>query len=137
MSNTPEFYHRCYGPTQPAHSPGHVESEPNNEVATANIIGFSQLSGIVNSGTDRDDFFIYLIPATGDYTVLVTWLNSLRDIDLAVGWGDTGFDESTAVNTEFESVTQPWNAGDQLRILVRAFDTANIPVSYSLAIAAQ
>jgi hypothetical protein len=129
--------------TQPAHSPGHVESEPNDNVATGNIIGFGQVSGIVSydiaspSATDRDDVFIYVVPVTANYTVLVTWTNNQYDLDLGIGWGATEFVSSTAGVSEFESITQIWNANEQLRILVRAFDTGNVPVSYNLTIVAQ
>ncbi|MDH3452602.1 MAG: hypothetical protein OEN20_09285, partial [Gammaproteobacteria bacterium] len=127
---------------QPPHSPGHVESEPNDDVPTGNIIGFGQGSGIVSydfdsmSGLDRDDTFIYVAPEAATYTVLLTWTNNQRDLDMAIGW-DSGTAASAQSGTESESITQALNADEQLRVLVRAYDTDNVPVSYNLTIEAQ
>ena len=126
--------------TEPAHSPGHVESEPNDSVATANVIGFGQVSGIVNDDVPtcaapgaQDDFFIYLAPNAGTYQIDLTWTNSMRDLDLTIG-SDSPPQTSAQTNTEFESLTQALNNGEQLRILVCAFFTDNNPVSYNLVV---
>ena len=125
----------------PAHSPGLVESEPNDDEFTPNVFG-TAVSGIVTydvatlSGPDLNDYFVTLAPTAGNYTVQLTWTDVRSDLDLYIGW-DTGTASSVQTGTVSESLVQFLNANEQLRVAVNGFDTGGVPQAYELTVTLQ